>query len=188
MTALRRVSCMRKNCIILRGAGGLVAAVGVHRAVAAGGGVILLVLHVIRVVRQRNAAVVAVFCAQRVMGAAVGADDIIRPVGNHVVRGPFKPGGVVCLMHADTDLFPAFAVVRCAAVRADNDIICFFEFLFAYGAGIALVISHVWSSEFSGWGSVILPIHLVPLRPKRRKRNNLAILYTICPWKAKNFS
>ena len=34
-------------------------------------------------------------------------------------------------------------VVRCAAVRADNDIICFFEFLFAYGAGIALVISHV---------------------------------------------
>ena len=49
-------------------------------------------------------------------------------------------------------------------------------------------ISHVWSSEFSGWGSVILPIHLVPLRPKRRKRNNLAILYTICPWKAKNFS
>lgn len=45
------------------GAAGLNAAVGVHRAVAARGGVILLVLYVIRVVRQRNAAVVAIFCA-----------------------------------------------------------------------------------------------------------------------------
>ena len=98
-------------------------------------------------------------------------------------------------MDRGKDLFLFFGLyaerverLPCAAVRADNDIICFFEFLFAYGAGIALVISHVWSSEFFRAGSVILPIHLVPLRPKRRKRNNLAILYTICPWKAKNFS
>ena len=67
-------------------------------------------------------------------------------------------------MDRGKDLFLFFGLyaerverLPCAAVRADNDIICFFEFLFAYGAGIALVISHVWSSEFSGRGVLSCP-------------------------------
>ena len=57
---------------------------------------------------------------------------------------PFKPGGVLRLVHTGPDLLPAGPVVGRAAVGADDDVILVGKCLFTDRAMVSCVTCHVW--------------------------------------------
>ena len=134
------------------GAGGRAAVVGLmHGGRVAGVDRHLRVL-VLRVgsgavvLRQGTAAVAALRRARLVVGAAVRAGGLLRGFfGLGTELGlPFKPGGVLRLVHTGPDLLPAGPVVGRAAVGADDDVILVGKCLFTDRAMVSCVTCHVW--------------------------------------------
>ena len=95
---------------------------------------------------QGTAAVAALRRARLVVGAAVRAGGLLRGFfGLGTELGlPFKPGGVLRLVHTGPDLLPAGPVVGRAAVGADDDVILVGKCLFTDRAMVSCVTCHVW--------------------------------------------